>query len=58
MFTRSNTGLRALWIASKQFKGYLTCSNCTNCFIEPEWLENGKWNYCPSCGARMMEEKK
>ena len=33
--------------------GYLKCNCCNDAFIYEEWLENGKWNYCPNCGAKL-----
>jgi hypothetical protein len=33
--------------------GYLKCNSCKDAFIYEEWLESGKWNYCPNCGAKM-----
>ena len=33
--------------------GYLKCNYCKDAFIYEEWLESGKWNYCPNCGAKM-----
>ena len=33
--------------------GYLKCNCCNDAFIYEEWLESGKWNYCPNCGAKM-----
>jgi hypothetical protein len=33
--------------------GYLKCNCCKDAFIYEEWLESGKWNYCPTCGAKM-----
>lgn len=47
---------QAAWIPSNIHKGYCTCSNCKNCYIEPEWAEGNKWNYCPSCGAKMVKQ--
>ena len=42
------------WIMSKEFKGYAMCSCCEDAFVDPEWIANdGKWNYCPNCGAKM-----
>lgn len=40
------------WIG-KPIAGYGTvrCSACGNVFSE----NNGKWNYCPDCGAKMDE---
>ena len=42
------------WIG-KPIAGYSTvrCSVCKSVFSE----NNGKWNYCPSCGALMDEVK-
>ena len=33
--------------------GYLKCNCCKDAFIYEKWLESGKWNYCPNCGAKM-----
>lgn len=41
------------WEQSQKYKGYLVCSGCGDCFVEPEWVLDGKWKYCPCCGARM-----
>lgn len=41
------------WIASDKYKGYMVCSNCTDAYVAPAWLDEGKWRYCPACGARM-----
>lgn len=37
----------------KPIAGYSTvrCSECGDVFME----NNGKWNYCPDCGAKMDE---
>lgn len=42
------------WIG-KPIGGYSTvrCSMCYSVFAE----NNGKWNYCPHCGARMDGEE-
>lgn len=42
------------WIG-KPIAGYSTvrCSCCEEVFLENE----GKWNYCPNCGAKMEEEE-
>ena len=34
--------------------GYLCCSECRNCYILPEWIDEGKWNFCANCGADLM----
>ena len=33
--------------------GSLVCSECHDCYIFAGWLDGGKWNYCPNCGAKM-----
>ena len=43
------------WIPSDTEKGYLTCSSCHDCYIEPGWPGTGKWSFCPHCGADMRE---
>lgn len=40
------------------FPGYLRCSKCQDVYIYNEWLEGGKWNYCPNCGAKMENSVK
>lgn len=44
------------WERREEYHGYLGCSECHNAFIMREWVQNGKWNYCPSCGAKMEAE--
>ena len=44
------------WERREEYHGYLGCSECHNVFIMREWVQNGKWNYCPSCGAKMEVE--
>ena len=41
------------WERREEYHGYLGCSECHNAFVLREWVQNGKWNYCPSCGAKM-----
>lgn len=41
------------WEKSRKYKGYCSCSLCHDCYIEPEWVENLKWKYFPTCGAKM-----
>lgn len=43
---------RGKWIG-KPIAGYATvkCSECGNVFLN----NNGRWNFCPDCGARMEE---
>ena len=33
--------------------GFLYCSECKDVFIDADWLQDGKWSYCPNCGAKM-----
>lgn len=32
---------------------YMTCSVCSECSIDEDWLDGKHWNYCPECGARL-----
>lgn len=45
--------VHARWIASDRYRGYMCCSHCTDAYVAPAWLDEGKWKYCPACGARM-----
>ena len=36
-----------------EYSGFLRCDQCKDVYINEEWLEDGKWNYCPNCGADM-----
>ena len=36
--------------------GFLRCSKCKDVYVEDEWLADGKWGYCPNCGAKMDGE--
>lgn len=42
----------AVWEQS-EYNGYVVCSNCHDCYIEPEWAEGLKWRFCPHCGRRI-----
>ena len=33
--------------------GYYRCNRCKDVYIEKEWIEHGKWKYCPNCGSQM-----
>lgn len=44
---------RGRWVKA-HIAGYLKCNCCNDSFIYKEWLEGGKWKYCPKCGAKMM----
>ena len=36
-----------------EYNGFLRCDQCKDVYINEEWLEDGKWNHCPNCGAKM-----
>ena len=36
-----------------EYNGFLRCDQCKDVYINEEWLEDVKWNYCPNCGAKM-----
>lgn len=42
------------WIGKPMIGGYsrMRCSVCDNVFLD----NKEKWNYCPHCGARMVNE--
>lgn len=44
--------VRGKWEWNEHY-GLYECSNCHNSFVDEEWVKEGKWQYCPSCGACM-----
>ena len=36
-----------------EYHGFLRCSECKDVYIDDTWVADGKWNYCPNCGAKM-----
>ena len=40
------------WEQAK-YHGFLRCSECKDVYIYDAWVADGKWNYCPNCGAKM-----
>lgn len=36
-----------------EYSGFVRCSQCKDVYIDESWLEDGKWSYCPNCGAKM-----
>lgn len=41
------------WEMSDRYKGYACCPVCKDTYVEPEWIVNLKWRYCPTCGERL-----
>ena len=41
------------WEPHPHAYGFERCSVCHDCCIWGEWADGKKWNYCPSCGAKM-----
>ena len=41
------------WEKAPHQYGFLRCSKCNDVYISDTWLCDGKWNYCPNCGAKM-----
>lgn len=41
------------WEKYKYATGVVRCSVCIDVYIDEEWITDGKWNYCPNCGARI-----
>lgn len=41
------------WEKSSKYAGFLCCSSCCDSYVLPEWVNNYKWKFCPSCGAKM-----
>ena len=36
-----------------EYHGFLRCSKCKDVYIDDTWVEDGKWNFCPNCGAKV-----
>ena len=45
------------WETVPSSPGYLSCSQCKDVYIWETWPGDGKWNYCPNCGAHMDAEE-
>lgn len=41
------------WEKSDKYKGFRICSACRDCYVRRENLTDGKWGFCPNCGAKM-----
>ena len=40
----------------EEINGYLRCSECKDVYIYEDWIEDGKWKFCPNCGSKMDKE--
>ena len=49
--------VRGEWVKSDDYKGWLVCSACHDCYVDNAWVNGKKWRYCPNCGAKMDGEK-
>ena len=45
------------WEMSDKYKGYACCPVCMDTFIEPDWIIDMKWRFCPTCGTRLYPPK-
>lgn len=41
----------------EEINGYLRCSECKDVYIYEDWIEDGKWKFCPNCGAKMEKDE-
>jgi len=48
--------VRGAWVKSDDYKGWLVCSACHDCYVDNAWVNGKKWRYCPNCGAKMESE--
>jgi hypothetical protein len=48
--------VRGEWVKCDDYKGWLVCSVCHDCYVDNEWVNGKKWRYCPNCGAKMESE--
>ena len=38
-----------------EYKGYMRCSECHDCYVSERWVTDKKWHFCPTCGARLIK---
>ena len=43
--------VRGEWVKSDNYKGWLVCSACRDCYVDNAWVNRKKWRYCPNCGS-------
>ena len=48
--------VRGEWVKSDDYKGWLVCSACRDCYVDNAWVNGKKWRYCPNCGAKMEDK--
>ena len=48
--------VRGEWVKSDDYKGWLVCSACRDCYVDNAWVNGKKWRHCPNCGAKMESE--
>ena len=48
--------VRGEWIESDNYKGWLVCSACRDCYVDNAWVNGKKWRYCPNCGCKMEDK--
>lgn len=41
------------WVRHTMIPYFANCSVCKDAYVDEEWLRDGKWGYCPNCGAKM-----
>lgn len=45
------------WIEERNDYGELINWHCSNCYEDSGFITTCKWDYCPECGARMVESE-
>ena len=45
-------------IPSQEHPGYLVCSVCHDCYVDPSFVKDNKWNFCPQCGTPWKRDEK
>nr|DAO19874.1 MAG TPA: hydrogenase/urease nickel incorporation protein [Caudoviricetes sp.] len=33
--------------------GFVRCSVCHDCYVDDDWIDGKKWQYCPHCGTKL-----
>ena len=37
--------------------GFVRCSACHDCYVDDDWIDGMKWQYCPRCGTKMAMKR-